>query len=75
MCKQIAYLQSFKVIEDMQEEVETESSDDSSIDPDYTLHTIYEDVIAFRASALKNGDSKTKYTVNEQGKHYSIIRL
>ena len=71
MCKQIAYLQSFKVIEDMQEEVETESSDDSSIDPDYT----YEDVIAFRASALKNGDSKTKYTVNEQGKHYSIIRL
>ena len=55
----------------MLEEVESESSDDSSIDPDYT----YEDVIAFRASALKNGDSKTKYTVNEQGKHYSIIRL
>ena len=45
----------------MLEEVESESSDDSSIDPDYT----YEDVIAFRASALKNGIIRR--TPTEQG--------
>ena len=50
----------------MLEEVESESSDDSSIDPDYS----YEDVIAFRASALKNGQGTTKlFTRNEQGMH------